>query len=382
MNKGLKKAVVCALSAGLMLASLAGCSKKEEEVKATLDTTKAVATVGDASITTGVLNVAVRYTQASVEALYMNYFGLEDPFNMDLYGSGNTLGDDAKSDAVNLLGESLLAEQHMEEYGVELTDVEKAQIALYSEEFMAENDPAVLEAVGIDKESVERYMELYIIRNKVQTAMCVDVDTVVTDEEAAQRTIKYVFFTAAAEETAEAETENESEAPVAVETEVEAESETEGESESPYMAAAYGHALGMIAELKDGGDFDELAEKYGKTPNELSFGADYSVTQLVDATEGLEDGAIVEVPVRSNGESYYVAQVVSAFDAEATENKKEDIVKTRKNTVISEIYDSWNIDTPVELDPEALALITFDKFYLQPVQEEVETEATTEAMTE
>ena len=89
--KGLKKAAALGLCTGLVVTSLAGCSKKAE-----FDAEATAITVNDDTIPVGVMNFAIRYNQANYESLYMS-LGLTDPFNQDMYGAGTTLGDDMKS---------------------------------------------------------------------------------------------------------------------------------------------------------------------------------------------------------------------------------------------------------------------------------------------
>lgn len=459
MRKGLKKAVVFGVSTGLVLASLSGCSKKEEKV---FDTAAAAVTVGDASLSVGVVNFAVRYYQTYWESAYQS-FGIEDPYNSDLYGNGSTFGEQSKSTMVSELTEALLAEQHMDDYGVSVTDEEKSQISEVAAQFIGANDEEVLKTVGIDQDSVERYLELTLIQTKMEEAMSADVDTEVSDEEAAQRRVQYVIFTpdydedeeealteadtesAAEDETeiaAEAETElaaeadaetelpaeteeetaepaqeetaqltendqtktssadetealteeeteaaepedetealTEAEADTEDETEVltEAEEETEAETEDPETIAAreraYENAMEMIQEIQAGTDFEEAAEARDKTPSEITFGADYSLEELVTATDGLEDGELVEEPVLTSTGSYYVVQVISAFDEEATEEEKESIVEERKDEAVHALYDEWLEDVEVTTDDEVLATITFDYFLAAPEEEETE----------
>jgi hypothetical protein len=280
--------------------------------------------------------------------------------------------------------------------------------------------------------------------------MCADVDTEVSDEEAAQRRIQYVVFAPVTEEETEEETEilteeetaeeeivaeetpadeetealteagetqteeetaalteedstktqsadeteteaveaeTTSETEITVETELEEETETEAETEDPETIAAreraYEQAAEMIAQVQAGTDFAEAAEALGKTASENTFGADYSLTELVEATDGLEDGTLVEEPILVSTGSYYVVQVVSQLDREATDEEKESIVEDRKDECIQSLYEEWSDAGEITTDEDVIATITFDYHLAQP--EEVETEAAeieTEALTE
>lgn len=457
MMRGLKKTAILGLCAGLVLTSLAGCSKKEA-----FDSEATAITVNDQKVSAGVVNFALRYNQANYESLYMS-LGLTDPFNQDLYGAGTTLGDDMKEMLATELTNAMLAEQKMEEYGVALTEEQNSAITDAAKNFVAANDEEVLEKLGITQADIQRYLELTTIRTMMEKEMSADVDTEVSDEEAAQRKIQYVLFTPVtdeelaaeteteeaeseaaqteseseeaqtqSEETTESEEESESEAAEtetaaeteeetaqltekedvktksadeteteqAVQTETEGGSEalteadseeTETETEDPEaveaMERARVRAEEMLEKVQSGEDFDKAAEEMGKTASTTTFGADYSITELAEATEGLADGTLVEAPVQTaNG--FYVVKVLSELDREATDAKKETIVQQRRQEQISSLYTEWTEAGEISVDEKVMAEIKFDYHLTQPTEaateaaEETESEALTEAVSE
>lgn len=480
MHNRLKKAVVFGLSACLMLGSLSGCSKKEAE----FNPEAAAVTVNGDEISAGLVKFATHYTQALTEDLYKNYMGVSDPMSQDIYGNGSTMGDMIKSQTVTTLENMVLAEQKMEEYGVELTDDEKSTISETAKKFLDDNGEEVLEKMGATQETVERYLTLRLIQNKMEPAMSADVDTEVSDDEAAQRKVQYAMFRAETEAESESETETGSEAESgseaatevveettlvetegatevstaaenstdaaaaeaatekateaetaaltgetdtktqsAAETETESvseavtdaaaeadgteasteavteaasteaeteavsgsaqETETETETEDPAMVEAKAKALAkaeeLIAKVKAGEDFETAANEVDPDAacSTMTFGSDSTsvVEGLITATEGLDDGTLVETPIETDS-GYYVAQVVSKLDRDATDQKKEEIVDQRKSDRISELYTQWKDDGEVSENEDVLAQITFDFSLSQ------ETEASTEAATE
>ena len=428
MSKKTNKAVVLGLSAALALTSLAGCAKKEKETES-FDYSTAVATVGDSVLSAGVVNVGVRYYQASLESLYQA-FGIDDPFSSDLYGNGTTLGDSAKSQYLTSLTRALLAEQHMADYDLELTDDDKAEITAAAEAFIAANDADVLETVGITQEYVERFLELQKILTMMEPELTADVDTEVSDEEAAQRSVSTIYvspmseeelletleaakeaeteletemLTEAAEdaelETDAAETEalteetlvteaedaeletnaadktkSEDETEAATEAVTEAVEETEPETKDAETLAeeerAYDLAKEIIEEIQSGEDMSEVAEAYGLSVADSSFGADYSVTALVEATDGVADDTLLEEPVQSDAGGYYVVYLDEQLDRDATDQEKETIVEERKEAKLDEVYAEWEEELGVTTDSEALAEITFEYHLAQPEEEE------------
>ena len=486
MHNRLKKAVVFGLSACLMLGSLSGCSKKEAE----FDPEATAVTVNGDEISAGLVKFATHYTQALTEDLYKNYMGVSDPMSQDIYGNGSTMGDMIKSQTVTTLENMVLAEQKMEEYGVELTDDEKSTISETAKKFLDDNGEEVLDKMGATQETVERYLTLRLIQNKMEPAMSADVDTEVSDDEAAQRKVQYAMFRAETEAESESETETGSEAEsetgseaatevieetTLVETEgatevsaaaenstdaadakaeaatekaaegetaaltgetdtktqsaaqtetesaseavtdaaaeadgteasteavteaasteaeteavsgdaQETETETETETEDPAMVEAKAKALAkaeeLIAKVKAGEDFETAANEVDPDAacSTMTFGSDSTsvVEGLITATEGLDDGTLVETPIETDS-GYYVAQVVSKLDRDATDQKKEEIVDQRKSDRISELYTQWKDDGEISENEDVLAQITFDFSLSQ------ETEASTEAATE
>ena len=443
MKNRLKKIAVIGLSACLALGMLSGCSKKE-----TFQADAAAITVNGDEISAGLVKFATHYSQALMESMYKMYMGVEDPMDSDIYGNGSTLGSMIKDDVVSTLERLVLAEQKMSDYNVELTDDEKAAVTEAATRFMDENGEEVLNQMGATQEVVERYLTLRLIQSKMEPQMSADVDTEVSDDEAAQRKIRYTLFRAeteaetesetgteaesSSEETTEAVSEAGTEGETSVETEVETaamteeqtvktkssaetetetaseaaseaaetetgseaateasetETETETETEDPAMVAAKAEALAkaedLIAKVKDGEDFETASAEVDAdaTCSTLTFGSDSTsvVEGLITATEGLDDGTLVETPIEIDS-GYYVAQVISKIDREATDKQKETIVEQRKSDRISELYTEWKDAAEITEDSDILAQITFDFSLTQ--ETEASTEATTEAATE
>ena len=443
MKNRLKKIAVIGLSACLALGTLSGCSKKE-----TFQADAAAITVNGDEISAGLVKFATHYSQALMESMYKMYMGVEDPMDSDIYGNGSTLGSMIKDDVVSTLERLVLAEQKMSDYNVELTDDEKAAVTEAATRFMDENGEEVLNQMGATQEVVERYLTLRLIQSKMEPQMSADVDTEVSDDEAAQRKIRYTLFRAeteaetesetgteaesSSEETTEAVSEAGTEGETSVETEAEtaamteeqtvktkssaetetetaseaaseaaetetgseaateaseSETETETETEDPAMVAAKAEALAkaedLIAKVKDGEDFETASAEVDAdaTCSTLTFGSDSTsvVEGLITATEGLDDGTLVETPIEIDS-GYYVAQVISKIDREATDKQKETIVEQRKSDRISELYTEWKDAAEITEDSDILAQITFDFSLTQ--ETEASTEATTEAATE
>ena len=484
MYKGLKRTAAAALAAVLAVTALAGCSKKEQAeseaaaAAAAEAEAKAMVSLGDASVSAGAFNFMLRYNMATdwMSSFYRSIYGQDiDVWAYDMYGNGEIYGDTVKNNVLHEVQHLLLEQAHMDEYGVSLSDEEKAAITEAAKAFIDENDPEILASMSATQENVEQMLTLRTIQNKMEKAMAADVDTNVSDEEAAQRAVSYVSFTASTEAETEEETEELSEAVQAVEaadleeaateaalqeetavemaaeteTEVHAEMETdvktkssdetealaeteeaaaeaaepeseagtEAETEDPAMVAAREKAMAdaqaFLESVKgmDTDAFEEAAaqasENGSHTSNgEWTFGSDstYPDAQIIEATEGLADGTLVDHVIVVD-DTYYVVFVTSAFDREATDERKEEIVEERRQARITSLLETWEGGSeeaetsdetegaaPVEaaeftIDEEAFAALSFD-YLLYPEAEteeefeEVMTEELTEGLTE
>lgn len=469
MRTGLKRGLVLGLTACMAVTSLAGCSKS----KSGADASATIATLDGEKIDAGVANFFLRYQQAEFESSYgtflKSYYGT-DIWNADLTSSGIPYGETFKQEIMTSLEKMLLAEKHMGDYGVELTDEDKAAITQAAKDFIAANGEEVLEKMNATQENVERVLTLYTIQKKMEPQMSADVDTEVSDEEAAQRTVSYVRFTAQTEAETEAESETEtdteevsteagseafeteselpaetqaesetekaiekdteaaltetsaaktgaadkaeteSETETAAETESEAvteastesgsevsteaesetETETETETEDPAMAAAKekarAEAEAFLADVKGQDDFAAAAAEIAETSDSIAtssytFGDDdtYPDSAIISATKGLEDDTLVDEVIEVSN-SYYVLHVDDAFNEEATDNKKTEIVNQRKTDALNALYDEWISAAEFTIDEEELGKLAFDLSLM--LETEAQTEAATEAATE
>ena len=133
----LKRLAALALAGVLCLTNFTGCG---------IDPSETAATLGDQSISLGLVNFMVMYQKSAYDDSYVLYYG-EDVWDMDFYGTGNTLAEDLKDSVVTSLHDMYTLKNHMAEKGVELTAEEKTAIKEATKAFMEANDAKVLEAM-------------------------------------------------------------------------------------------------------------------------------------------------------------------------------------------------------------------------------------------
>ena len=409
MRKVWKKGTALLLAASMCALALCGCSKKAEAKPVYTFNGEAV----DADLTTFMLRYAQSEIDTGYGSMFSSYYG-QSIWTLDLSGTGAAYETTYKSEFGESLRRMLLAEEHAEDLGVELTDDDKAAITAAAADFLSANDKEVLDSMSASQEVVERALTLYTVQAKAEKEMSKDVDTEVSDEEAAQTTVSCIEYVPTTEsetesaeteaavmteaevseteaETAAVETEDADKTTSADETEA-AEAESEAETEDPAMTAAKEKYRAMaedtLAQILSGDtDFETAMSDAGDAgdtgiqTNSFTFGSDstYPAAEIRDAVSGLEDGEVVDHIVES-GDAYYILHMDAAFDREATDEKKEEIVSQRRQDMIDETYNGWIEKESWEVDSAALALISLaDRVYSAP--QTAETEASEDEVT-
>ena len=419
MSKYGKRILAAGMCASMAMGLLTGCSSSNDEV---------VAKMGDAKLTLGEANFMLRYSQAQTQSYLGAMFGEgTNVFQQDLTGSGQAYGETVKESVLNDLKDMTILEQHMSDYNVELTDEDKAAIEEAAKQFIADNSKDVLKEMSATEETVSRILTLYTIQSKMETAIEADVDTEVSDEEAAQKTIQYAYFTipetesetedateaTSADESAsetetgteavsetETETEATSESETVAETETEATSETEAASEAASEEASEDtteseteesaekketrETVQGIIDAVQGGETLEDAVKAAdesKSLTSYSYGADEETLNenLKNAADALSDGEIASEPVEGEN-GFYVVQMVSTFDRDATDQKKEEIIKDRKKELYDNKIAEWDTES-FDINEKVWDRVTFEEIFTLK-QEETESETGTESASE
>ena len=368
MSKYGKRILATGMCVAMTAGLLTGCSSS---------TDKTVAKMGDTEITLGEAEFMLRYNQAKTQGYLGAMFGGEtNVFLQDLTGSGQAYGETVKESVMNDLKEMTILEQHMSDYNVELTEDEKSAIEEAAKEFMAANDKDVLKEMAATEETVTRILTLYTIQSKMETAIEADVDTEVSDDEAAQKSIQYVYFTipetesetedatdADSEGAGEATTETESEEASEAATENETEEATEAETEESAEKKETRETAQSVIDAVLGGETLEDAVKAvdeNKSVTDYSYGADEDVLNenLKNVADTLSDGEIAAEPVEGEN-GFYVVQMVSTFDREATDQKKEEIVKDRKKELYDSVLADWEPES-FDIDEKVWGTVTFE----------------------
>lgn len=326
MKKVGKRVAAIAAVATMAMASLAGCAGK-------VNSSEVVATVGDKEITAGVANFFIRYQQSSVEGYYELYTTENVWILTDEAGVTNE--ETFRKDVVSSLQELYILESHMGEYEVTISDEELAAITTAAETFLKENAADVKKTISGEQAVVEEVLRLMTIGEKMDKAIKADVDTNVSDDEAAQKAMSYIKF------------------------------ETKEEADD------------FLTKAKENGDLAAYAETVELEASTLTFDAESTAlaTDVIKAADALDEKEFSSVIETESG--IYVVQLTSTMDKEATEAEKANIVAERQTEKYNEVVDAWKAATEMTVNEKVL-----EKINLADIKVTMKIEETEETTTE
>lgn len=322
---------ICALTGVLVMSSLVGCGSSVDEDAVIL-------TVGNSEITADVANFYARYTQAQYETYYAAYLG--DNMWASEAEEGVTYEESVKDGILNQLETMLVLEEHMSDYDIVLTDEEKEVIEEQAKKFDEENALEDKEKVSGSVETVEHVMTLLTIQEKMIDAIQADVDTDVSDEEAAQKSMDYVFFS--------------------YDTSDEDETDTESSDETD-TDSIKAQAEEFAENVKEGSDFSDYAEEQGLEVTTVTFDSESTNPDagVIEAADQLDKGEVSDVIETDAG--CYVVKVTSLLDREATEAEKETIIEQRKSDLYTETCEGWLDDVEIDVNESEWKKIDFNQ---------------------
>lgn len=345
-----RKAGIYALAGLLAVSTLTGCSSS-------IGKNDVAITVGDTKISGSVANFYARYTQAQYETYYAGYMG-DDMWNSEA-DKGQTYEEFVKDTILEQLEDMAVLEQHMDEYEVSLSDGEKQAIKEAAQKFDEANGLDDKEKVSGDEDTVERVMTLMAIQEKMRDAIRAGADTEVSDEEAAQKSMQYVFFSS--QTTDSLDTEGTS-----------GEDSESSDMEELVKETAKAQAESFAETVKDQADFAAYASEQGLEASTATFDADSQspAPEVVEAADKLNEGETTGVIETDSG--YYVARVTSLFDQEATDTEKQNIIAQRQTDLYNETCDGWKEETDIKVNNRVWDKIDFQTLSVTYVQDETE----------
>lgn len=340
------KRLLPVLMAAVMGASaLTGCGKIDKDATG--------ATLNGEEISLGFMNFMAKFQQAVYDG-YLGYmYGTADYWSQDMSGNGTDMETTVKSQVAENIELLYLLEDHMTDYGVEITEDELTAMDEAAEKFMSDNSKDAIEQIGATKEYVKEMLRLDTIQTKMQAAIEAEVDTEVSDEEAAQKTFSYVRISKTSTTDADGNT---------------VEYTEEEKEELKNTVDAY------VEKAK--ADFDGAAAEAGYTVSTYSYGTDESnfAEAVIAQADKMQDGEISGL--LEDDDNYYVIRMDSTFDEEATAKKKESIVSQRKTDHYTEVCDGYKENAKYEINESEWKKVKFDELFTMKQEETESTDST------
>lgn len=333
MNQWKKRVTALGLAGMLAVTGLTGCGSMNND--------DVVATVGESEIKLGVANFYARMQQAQYETYYAGMMGTTGEELWAKETDGKTYEQSVKSDMIKSLENMYILEQHASEYDVVLSEDEKKAIDKAAEEFDENNALEDKEAVSGYNKYVKKVLELLTIQSKMEDAMTADVDTEVSDDEAAQKAMKYVFYSYTKDENDSTSTMSETE-----------------KTEVKKKATDFAEKL----KNSDTKDIDAAANEAGMEVQTATFDSESTSpnADLVKAADALTaEGDVTDAIETDSG--IYVAKVTSFLDRTATDAKKQSIVEERKKDQYDDLLKKWRKKTDINLNKRVWKKVDFQK---------------------
>lgn len=333
MNQWKKRVTALGLAGMLAVTGLTGCGSMNND--------DVVATVGESEIKLGVANFYARMQQAQYETYYAGMMGTTGEELWAKETDGKTYEQSVKSDMIKSLENIYILEQHASEYEVVLSEDEKKAIDKAAEEFDENNALEDKEAVSGYNKYVKKVLELLTIQSKMEDAMTADVDTEVSDDEAAQKAMKYVFYSYTKDENDSTSTMSETE-----------------KTEVKKKATDFAEKL----KNSDTKDIDAVANEAGMEVQTATFDSESTSpnADLVKAADALTtEGDVTDAIETDSG--IYVAKVTSFLDRTATDAKKQSIVEERKKDQYDDLLKKWRKKTDINLNKRVWKKVDFQK---------------------
>ena len=350
-----KKAAVLTAAGVLAATAVTGCS-------GSINTDAVVATVGDDEITLGVANFYARMTQGQYETYYASMMGTTgDAMWTQEAGEDQTYEESVKDGLLENLENMYLISQHAADYEVSLTEEEEDAIAEAAAQFDEDNTDEAKETVSGYRKDIEEFLRLATIQTKMDSKMREGVDEEVSDEEAAQKAMQYVFFSYTTTDDSGNTTEL-----------------TDEEKESLKT-----DAQSLVDRVNAGEDISTVAEELGQTAYDLTFDSESTSPNedLIAAVDAFEaEGQVTDVIEADDG--LYVGRLTSLLDRDATDQKKTSIVEERRQEQYDSLLEEWRNDTDIKVDEKVWDKVDFEDTGVTIITSETEEITTDDGSTD
>lgn len=351
-----RKRIVTLALAGVVAASaaLTGCGSLNME--------ETVATVNGTPISLGLANFAAQLTAVNYDTYYMSYFGA-DMWTSDQSGSGETMAQTVKDNTLETLEEYYLLEQHMEDYGVSLTEEELAEAETAAAKFVEDNTDEALKALCANNQDyVKEYLRLHLIQSKMEAAITADVDRDVPDEDCAQKTFSYVRVSKTADDASDSADDDASEEETEEKTEEQKAAEAKQKAQEILDAALLGSQEDPLQAAADDKDANVSTCSYGTSDLDEEENSTSLELEVLQEADKLKEGEFAKTLIETDS-YFYVLRMDSLFDQEATDEKRASIISGREDELYENTVNGYKETAEWTVDDKVWEPVNFDTIY-------------------
>lgn len=351
-----RKRIVTLMLAGVVAAgtALTGCGSLNME--------ETVATVNGTPISLGLANFAAQFTAVNYDTYYMSYFGA-DMWTSDQSGNGETMTKTVKDNTLDSLEEYYLLEQHMEDYGISVTDEELAKAEAAAAQFAEDNTDEALKALcANDQDYVKEFLRLHLIQSKMEAAIVADVDRDVPDEDCAQKTFSYVRVSKTADVSSEDASDSSAEEETEEKTEEQKAAEAEKKAQEILDAALTGSQEDPLQAAADDKDASVSTCSYGASDLDEEENSTSMEPEVLQAAEKLKEGEFAKRLIETDS-YFYVLRMDSLFDQDATDKKRASIISGREDELYESTVNGYKEAAEWVVDDKVWEPVNFDTIY-------------------
>ncbi len=325
--------VICMLSA-----ALAGCNKKPGGADSLTGLPDRSEYMDDAVVAIDGVDVGYReamlYLQAAKQEYESAYGG--EIWQYQLTEDGTTLGEWVKNQTLEQIIYVKIVCAQAKRLGIELDSEEKNRVSERTEEYMGKAEYGTLALYGIARKDVEQVYADTALAQKIYDSVTLNVDTDISNEEAAQKHIQSMML------------KNYHEDDLGNRTALTVQE----------LIATLDRFDSLFLEAQETKDFYSLA--YANTEDrqylDMMVGEGDLPEEFQEAYQ-LKAGQSMQIRTE-NG--YYIFYCVSEYDEDATIAKKEELIALRQEEEFKKLYDDWRGEAKIEMNELIWKAIGFD----------------------
>lgn len=314
---------------------LSGCTAKATDTLINIDN-------GKAKITYGYGNFVAKYNQATYDQYYLQYMG-QNYWSQEQ--SGKTMEETVKDNVIDGIEEQYVDKLHAGDYDVKLTSSDQKKIKAAAKKFMSANSDKAKTQMGATEDYVEDLLEYETYQARVRQAVEDKTDVTVSDDEANQSTISYVYFSTA--------------------------STTDASGNAKELTDDEKKALKKKAEnVANASDFDKAAkaedakvETHSYTTKGKSSDDTVLGETVIDAAKKLtKEGQISDV-IEVKDKGYYVLRMDKLLDKDATKKQKDSLTSQKKEDAYNKLVKQWKKKVNFDLNKKLWKQVTFTDLF-------------------